>query len=402
MRVLLIAEYVRRLPWSPSLWAQDLARGLTGRRLDVDVLLDGCDDPSPILALPPAADRTDGPRGAITLTRRRPLRLPRQRHPLRFQRWAIEQARRRAHDVSLSLTPLVPADLWAPIGPPSAAEFAALIRARPPATVAMESAQNPWILAALVGERRARALAARRDPPPRRATIGTPRADDRTVDLGFASRLDPLEPAEHHRARARVRSLLGLDGNRVVLVLSAVHRGRPGLNEMLTALARVGSDARAARASPPALIVAGRDTHSLERLYRAVGASELVHPVGTTASMREILCAADLAVAPFAARHREATGRFVADALRLGVPVIADRDAPGAGLVRPTTFGTGPLGAIVHERTPGAWARAIADASDVTWRRDACEAARAVSDTLSMEGLLDRLTEALRRAARRR
>src|SRR5690606_30931562 len=102
MKILILAEYIEAAPWSESRWAVDLSRALVARGHEVTLACDSTHDEE---AAAPA-----------TLLVRRRRRRQRERHPLRFVRWAGRLRRTLPHDVSLSLSRLVAADARLPIG----------------------------------------------------------------------------------------------------------------------------------------------------------------------------------------------------------------------------------------------------------------------------------------------
>jgi len=392
MRIALIAEYVRTLPWSPTRWTVEIARGLAAQGHAVEVLLDGCDDPSEF------KHPDIGASGTISVVVRRPLRIARQRAPLSFQRWATTRLAALSHDTSLSLTRLVPGSVWVPIGPPSAAEFVSMIRARSPASIGFEIAQNPWVLASMLAERRAPGLARSSGMRPILARLGAD--DDGSCELLGTGSSMPVATVEQRRTlRAAVRQVLEIPDHTLVIAASVMHPGRPGLGAMLDGLARASRRSQIPDADPGLVLIAAcRSTHSLARLATRSGAEALVRTIGTSSSVRAMLAASDLATSAQTSHPGHATGRFLADALRMGVPVLAHRRAPGASLILPTAFGTPALGIVVDDHNPEHWADAIAHASDPVWRREASRAARDAGRALSTEAVVQRVERALLRA----
>ena len=111
-----------------------------------------------------------------------------------------------------------------------------------------------------------------------------------------------------------------------------------------------------------------------------------------------LLAACDLAVAP--AETEPGAGRFIADALRSGVPVEARRHAPGAALLAPgagmrspgaRASGTGRAGVFVDSDTPDAWLRALTTALDERWLREARAHAARAAESLAMDALAARI-----------
>lgn len=141
MKILILAEYIRRLPWSSSAWASDLARGLAARGHEVMVACDGLDDAA-LLA-------------GVRLAVRRPVRTVRGSDPIGFQRWAFAMRQRMSDHASLSLTPWCAGDVWIRLDADTVAAVFRSIRAHRPLTALLELAHCPWVLAALNAEARA-------------------------------------------------------------------------------------------------------------------------------------------------------------------------------------------------------------------------------------------------------
>ena len=144
----------------------------------------------------------------------------------------------------------------------------------------------------------------------------------------------------------------------------------------------------------PILLVLGREGYSVHAQARRAGCEHLVRLLGGTSRMDAALAAADAAIAPLARRNDDCTGRFIADCLRFGVPVIAHPEAPGVELIEPKQFGTAPVGLIVQNAD---WADAIEHMLTPAWLEPTRRAASDVGITLSMEALVTRLEHMLER-----
>jgi hypothetical protein len=99
----------------------------------------------------------------------------------------------------------------------------------------------------------------------------------------------------------------------------------------------------------------------------------------------------------------DGSARLVADALRRGRPVLADRGASGADLLNPGPENayTSP-GLVVERRTAPAWREALAAGLNDDWLETAGRAALEAGRSLAFEAFTDRLEAVLRRAAERR
>jgi glycosyltransferase involved in cell wall biosynthesis len=182
---------------------------------------------------------------------------------------------------------------------------------------------------------------------------------------------------------------LGIGPDRPVLLASAVHLQRGGLRPMLEGVVE-------ARRGQPSLVVviAGRRTHAIETEAQKAGCIDSVRIIGATSRMDALLAAADLAVSPWVGSGLSG-GRFVADALRLGCPVLAHRGSPGAELVEPTHFGTPELGGIVARATAQAWAQAIGETLSRERLTGAERAARDAGAVVSMDAMAARVESIL-------
>lgn len=309
MRVAVVVEYVRLLPWSPSQWALHLVAGLRARGHEVIVICDGADDHAQLAGL------------ASEVRMHRPLRKIRGRRPLAFARWAARQLREVQAQGTVSLSRLVPAGIWMPPGPTAWHDFMDMCRSRSPATFAIEALHQPWILAAVWGERKARKRA-------QRMGLGSNSSEGLAGAPSWcASRLDPLPPAAVAEARQAMRRTLGISEDAFVLLVGATHHRRGGTAEMFAGLGRLLKERPEANVRA---LVLGRETHSLMRLAREGNAAEVVQCLGITDELPALFAACDLVVLPGDASGEGGTGRLLAEALHCGKPVLADAGASGA------------------------------------------------------------------------
>lgn len=363
VRIAVVAEHIHRWPWHPSRWATDLADGLAARGHEVAIVCDDIDDPWS------AGDR-------VRLLRRRPGRAARSRQPTRFMRWAARTCA--PFDRTISLTHLVAGDLWIACEPRSWHSFVRSVASPSPATVLLEGLSRPWLPLALVGEARAGWGARSRPGVP--ARIGHARHGETALPL--ASRLTG-EPAPN--ARRILRSALRIEPEQAFILVSAVDVPARRLRDLLTAVARLRHSARA---------VLGVLTHEPVRVLRlghATRVGERLRILGTTTDMASLLSAADLAIV----RASGHSGRFLADAIRMGVPALCEEGAAGASVVEPPAIGSGPLGRLVRDRTPAGWANALDLVLEGSTLRQMADAAEAVSAMLAMDHLMDAIERTL-------
>ncbi len=376
MRILLIAEYLDAHPWSPSAWVLDIAHALAGRGHDVALACDGCHEPA--LARPP-----------VRLLIHAPVRRDEARRPLAFARWARRTLGAQRPEAALSFTPLVRAPFNLSLGPSAWEQFVAQCRLNNPVSATFEALYHAWLPSAILAERRARR---RRAPGAVALRVGGEPDAPGGHHLGYASRLRRSGALERGALRSRARALLGLSEGREVLLVSAVHPERPGLAPMLEAFREVC----AARGSgSPLIVAAGLFGHTVHALARRVGCAERVRLLGSTARMDAALGACDVALAPLASRGSGDTGRFVADALRLGRPVLVDRLAHGAELIAPVPGPDAPGVRVARPDVPS-WRAALETAADPAWRARASAAAARAGADLSIDRLVDRLEGILR------
>lgn len=374
MNITILTEYVRGFVWSPTAWTADLAHALAQRGHRVTVACDGLEEPAMF--------------AGIDLIVRRPHRTLRGSDPLGFHNWAAslrDASLNYRADATISLTPLAPGDLWMPLSTSTMAELAPMLRAHTPVSAVLEVLARPWLPAAFLAESRAR-----RTHPSTRilAALGQLESRGQVRALGFASRFTPHDPELRHRLRAQTRELLGISPDRPVVLLSAVHANRPGLSTLLAGFAGLR---RRGAVNPPLLLVMGRRAHHVHRAADRANCPDGLRFLGGTARADAAFAAADLAVAPWSLSMGSPTGRFIADSLRLGVPVLAHRLAPGAELIEPAHFGTPELGATLEHPTAHQWQESLGEYLGRDRIHAAARAAKDVSGVVSLSGLAARI-----------
>ncbi|MCC6229368.1 MAG: glycosyltransferase [Phycisphaerales bacterium] len=340
MNLLVLGEYIRRFPWSPSQWSVQIARALARRGHHVTLACDAIEDPAPLLA------PIDHPHSSISLRTRRPDRTLRATHPFAFLRWALSLVRDAGFDSSFSLTPLAPAHVWLPIEPDAGELISSTLRTHPPISAALELAYRPWLPGAIISERRAdRAM---KQLAGVHARIGaSPSRAGAQQGLGWASAWHVPGDQEHAVLRAQTRRALSIPTHRRVVLVSATQNRRPGLELILDALAANSGDR-------PILLVMGRRAHEVATLAHPRGLSDSTRFAGGTERADALLAAADIVAIPWSSAEPRATGRLLADALRRRRFVVASRSACGSELVSDPALG------MSIEPTPGAWRDALA------------------------------------------
>ncbi|MCW5755377.1 MAG: glycosyltransferase [Phycisphaeraceae bacterium] len=363
MNIAVIVEYVRDLPWAPSRWATDAAEGLRRRGHRVVMVCDGADDGARLAA------------GVDEAYVRRPARRVRDRRPLAFARWARRQLHAIEVDATISCSSLVEGsiELWS--GMSALGELGQIVRERSAASVFLELAHHRGLLSAVMGERRVRR-----------------RAKGEKVGAWGASRLEATDVDDV--LRNRVRGALGINVDERVFLIGATHRHRPGIREMLAGLGMFQRGGGGGVA-----IVIGRETYSLSAMAGSAGAQ--VRCLGAMRDMAAVLAAADVVVAAGDASGEGGTGRFVADALHVGRPVLCDAGASGAELLESVNSQGEAPGAWVSKRTAGAWCEAFVELMEAGTYARAQRAAQRLRGTLSMDAWISRLEESLAARASR-
>lgn len=373
MRILILSEFVRRFPWSGGLWAAHLSAALAGRGHEVTAACDGLEDPTAF--------------AGVRLLVRSPLRGHRKLDPRAFAQWGRSLVASAEFDGAISMTPLVPAHLWAPVAPTAAGLVRTLINVHGAIGSVLELASRGWIPAAMMAESRAReewhSYSERRGWVV--GHLGTNSAPGGTIPLGFASRFERLTSDDRAALRRDVRRVLGIPEGHAVVLISAVHPEREGLAGLLGGIAQLTSAGQ--KVIP---VIAGRRTHIIAKAAQKAGCWNATRIIGGTDRMDALLAGADIAVSPW--RHTGPSGgRFVADALRLGCPVLARKGSPGAELVEPEFFGTPEVGGVISGPEPEAWSRAAGDALSRDRLGSAARAARDVSAAIGMDSMAARI-----------
>lgn len=387
--ILIIAGHVRSLDWAETQWAPDLARALADRGHNIEVALDGCDDPAMFRDLP--------------LLIHRPFRRHFGAEPFAFRAWARGLLEARPRSVALSLTPLFCGDVWLPLGPRASEIASRILSERQVVGAALELVHHPWLAHELLAERRAMKDAPRRRVQP--LTIG-PHAEGSSLrSLGYAARWQPIEEPERSRVRRELRARLGIPADDLVFLLGGTHaKGRPPVNlfQALAMLNRVATPSRAGEAANPPvsrrirMIVTGRQSHTLHELAREAGCLDLVSFVGTRVNVAELFAASDVAIVAFGEAGL-GTGRFACEAIRAGLPLIAAANTPGSDLV---DSGTHKPGDMVREQTQESWLATMGRALDPHWLEQVRDSARRMSPDLTLGRLVERLESYLLGALR--
>lgn len=320
MDFLIAVNFVRNMPWTPQWWAVTLATGLRARGHEVRAAVDGLECPEAF--------------GEVPISVAHPERIHLGAHPGRFVRMVRDLRRQRPDRVTVSLTPMVAGDVWIPVEPTPGEVAKRLIRDLRPVSLALELVHHPWLM------HEAWAVA--------RAGRGERLGFDAGLAGGGMPRVSMLTDAMCDRARAAaggLRATLGVDTGRTLAVTSLVEVCRRTHGAWFRSLAAERD---------LSLVVLSPRPHTVAKLAREAGLHGVI-PMTLTPSYAAVMAASDLVLAaPRGWAGGPGSGRWIADAMRMGTPVIADAGAAGA------------------EASPGvrvvrAWAGAIAGA-DAAWR----------------------------------
>jgi glycosyltransferase involved in cell wall biosynthesis len=191
-------------------------------------------------------------------------------------------------------------------------------------------------------------------------------------------------------ARTRLRAEFAVEGGHLLLIAARLHPEK-GYEYLFRALPRIRKNVK----GPLRLLVAG--SGPFEAAYRqqvaALGCEEIVHFLGFRNDVSDLMTAADLVLLPSVA---EAFGLAAAEALYLGVPVVATR----VGGI-PEIVSDGIDGVLVPPADSGALADAIVELlSDEPRRLKLAGAGRAkVGERFRFEDMVRRYEELYDRLA---
>lgn len=359
MNFLIAANFVRNMPWSHGWWAVVVARGLAARGHTVRAVVDGTECPAAF--------------GAVPLTVARPDRIHLGAHPSRFVKLARELAARDPGTVTISFSPMAPGDLWIAQEPTPLEVVRSLVGNLKPVSLALELVHHPWLAFEAAAAWRARGTKLRFGPSPDNTSPAI---------LPMVSPLTPHAIARGRATGALIRQTLGVPTDKPLMVVSLIDAARRDLSRRL-----------AAWGERPMIALSSRP-HSVATLAAQAGLTGVL-PMTPTRSVEVVLAASDVAVALPPSRSHATSGRWICDAIAMGVPVLADVDAPGSGLVERTGCGE----VVRSEKDwPAALERAADPACRDRWRR----AASVAAPTVAFDRVLERLEHLAREVVSRR
>ncbi|MEN0020553.1 MAG: hypothetical protein AAF747_06700 [Planctomycetota bacterium] len=367
--IVLLAEYIDSAAWTPNERIVELALAFAGRGRSVLMAADGADHL-------PALDVA-----GVRVWRRNKTRGQRQLQPRAFRDWAdalprLVEQRYGVRAPIVSTVWLASGDVHCPIGPSITSQAIEQVLSKlcsPPALAAFVY-ERAWLPRAAMLERATRT------------------SSPQILHLPIASALPKLTEAERDAIARRVRTVLGVRADERLVVVAGTHPDQPGVEHALRALAKADS--------PPLVIVLPGmlayklRTTALDAGLSVTGSEDARHRavcIGGTRSMGELLAAADLAVVTKPGRRmaKHCLGRFCADAVRSGVPIVAEAGSPGIELAHEDAIH------IVADASD--WPDAVGGASDASWlkrakaaawlRRDAADIGRQLDAIESAAGL---------------
>jgi glycosyltransferase involved in cell wall biosynthesis len=217
------------------------------------------------------------------------------------------------------------------------------------------------------------------------------RLGGRVRDVGFAAMVEPAFREREARLRAEVRARLHINLSRRVVLVSLMRTAGADWEAFLGAVARITApEVRAGEA--PVIVAMARDAYAVHDAACRAGCQRALRIVGQTERVEALLAAADAAAAPLGARpdafRSGATGRFIADALRAGRPVLAATMASGVDLLE--HHGVEAPGLVV-EPAVEAWAEALHKVCDDDWLAARTIGARAAGAGVGFQDWVERI-----------
>lgn len=312
MRIAVVCERFDEWPESIGVSPAALARSLHAIGHEVSVI---CDCTRAAMVAP-----------GITVQSMRGDRWRIVRRPLQFRPWALQMVRALGADTSLSICPSVEAMWWAPGTAWGATAMLDELR-RSGAYTAFKRASQ-WLIprtrAARAASRSPRSspahLLATDSEQARHVALLTGRAREKITLIGRAAH-DPHPDAP--AVRSATRRLLRIGPDSPVILIASEKIAAPGVARWLIAVGEFAAT-RPARAEVVVLHTGGKSAAPVTpppgvRLIRT----------GRTERSDALLAASDL-VAMSTGPSGMLDDSLAADALRAGVPVIAERGAPSA------------------------------------------------------------------------
>lgn len=366
MQILIVSNFIRNMPWVPAWWTVVLARAFEAQGHAVRLLVDGIE----------SHDTLRGFESEIV----RPNRTHLGANPGLFATRVREARKGAAGAVTLSLTGWVPGDLWLPLDQTPGELAGSIFRELKPLSAVLEFVHHPWLIHEAFAHRKAALEAAGSGAVRLRFGEGP-------SGVGHASVLTPGSRQSHADEARALRDILGIESGETVLVLSAAEAKPRTLEPIARGFAAATGGGRGA--SKARLIVLTRRQHSVSRVFQESGCGPEVIVMGLSRRVELPLALGDVVIAgPLSGGV--SSGRWVADALAVGLPVVASASASGAALA------TEGGGAMVGAHEAGDWERGFELALDAAWRAGASERARAVAGRLSVDAMVQRLLATLR------
>jgi len=374
LRIAIVAHYLTSRPWDPTPpWTRAIATGLADRGHEISILCDGWTSS--------AVGVLDG----LPVHPRREVRRLTVDEPRRFQQWLHERLDHLAPEGVVSLTHLMPSEVWVPLDRSFSETLAWIWGHRLPASIAMQTLTRRFLPGLLMAMRHAaREARAGRTHPLALTARGAP-------GIPVAALVPPMSAAHRDMLRARARTLLGIADDELVLCASARQRGATVFSGLLQALARVDR--------PCTLLVIDGAPHSVATLAHRHGVEPRVVPLSVTQRIDAVLAASD---AVFAADdHGNPLGaglvgprRLGPEGLRMGRPLLCTQGSLTEALL---DLDHGEGGGIAI-RGPGAdgWIEALQRLADPHERARLSDRATRLGHALTLDRTLDAIESRLR------
>lgn len=331
---------------------------------------------------------------------------------LGFPAWAREVQRSTCHDVCVSLSPRVGGEVWWPIEASGGSWVRWAAGTHGTLGLGLALGRHHGVLAAW-GLETIRALPScaglhavqrvlavgGRAAEDARGRVRASRSNAVVVELPAMARASAMDSQTRAGLRARTREVLRIAEHRRVFCVSVTGAMGPSLDALIGAMADLsesgGGGVGAAgldRADTPVLLVLARDGYRAHEAALRAGRTGCVRIMGLTACPEAALAASDVCVLATPAQAGAfASGsmiRFAGDALAMGRPLLALREAPGAALIAAREHGE-EAGLIVPRGGQADWLRGLRTAVSEEWLAGARRGAERAGRELMASSTLD-------------
>ncbi len=331
--------------------------------------------------------------------------------PMGFAAWARRQVRGVDRDASVSFSRVVSGEVWMPLEPSGSAWMSRTVgtlglKSRAIALLRHHGFARAWASDLLrvfpdgPRIRRVVAIGAQSAGEASRLLHKARGVGERVVKIDAFSTIDPPTTAVRAALRTSTRALLNIDHGRVALAVLAPLPVGGRLDTLLGAAAELQARDRT---RAPTMIVVAKDCVAMHGRVVRCGAERVCRIVPLTARLDAVLSSVDGLVLPAKCDRGvfESGGlsRGAADALRMGLPILAAGGASGYELARWRSPSQDSPGAVVDVPSVDAWIRALKLVLDPAWRDRASRAAGELGKDLGFDRFADDLAGVIEAAA---